>query len=74
MGYLFSTLFQLRHQYSENVADESQKFWSPPATNILADINHRFKEYSKCDDASAMQHWSQHITVHSNCAVSQEKM
>lgn len=43
MGFLFPTLFQLRHQYGILMADTSLKFCSPLATNILVDINNRFK-------------------------------
>jgi len=43
MGFLFPTLFQLRHQYGKLMADTSLKFCSPLATTILVDINNRFK-------------------------------
>jgi hypothetical protein len=45
MGFLYPTLFQLRHQYTKLMVDQSLKLCSPLATNILADVNNRFKDY-----------------------------
>jgi hypothetical protein len=52
MAFLFPTLFQLRHQYSKLTSDQSLKFCSPLAVQILGDISSRFADYFSFSDTT----------------------
>ena len=52
MAFLYSTLLQLRHNYTELVSSQVLKYCSPLASVILADINKRFEDYYTFGDST----------------------
>src|SRR5260221_3636090 len=52
MAFLYPTLLQMRHNYTELSNSEILKYCSPLASVILADINKRFEDYNTFADST----------------------